>query len=176
MSHFWIGHPGPAQVDRLQWPTLHDLSLADKSARAPDDDRLVCVCCSPCIRRGDPYQQGARSSLGFIPCSELAERMQQQSMASCESLDKATGPAASLVASTRSSICSWEAGSWEIQPAEVEICLDSKRRPWQLGSGGFGQVSPRLLLYYIAHPSRSGKTMATHFAPYVARISRECSS
>ena len=67
-------------------------------------------------------------------------------MASCESLDKAMGPAASLVASTRSSLYSWEASSWEIQPAEVEICLDSKRQPWQLGCGGFGQVSTRLLL------------------------------
>ena len=30
---------------------------------------------------------------------------------------------------------------WEIDADDVQICLDSKNRPWQLGSGGFGRVS-----------------------------------
>lgn len=77
---------------------------------------------------------------GFIPSARLAEQMRMQS-ASCESLDDAEGTAASI-ASLRSMNSSWEMNSWELNPDEVQVCLDSRNRPWQLGCGGFGRVRP----------------------------------
>lgn len=73
-----------------------------------------------------------------MPSSQLAQQIRQQ--VSCESLDDEAGTGASI-ASLRSAGSSWEMNSWELDPSEVQICLDSKNRPWKLGSGGFGSVS-----------------------------------
>lgn len=95
--------------------------------------------CSPCIGRGEPYKQDL-NPMGFIPSARLAEQMRQQSLRSCESLDDEMGTGSSI-ASLRSAKSAWEMNSWELDASEVQICLDSKNRPWQLGSGGFGSVS-----------------------------------
>lgn len=79
---------------------------------------------------------------GFIPSSRLAEQIRQQSAASCESLDDEHGTGASIASLRSATSSSWEMNSWEIDAEEVQICLDSKNRPWQLGSGGFGRVPP----------------------------------
>ena len=99
---------------------------------------LLCLC-SPCIGRGEPSKL-EQTPMGFMPSTQLAEQMRRQSAASCESLDDEAGTGASI-ASLRSANSSWEMNSWELDASEVQICLDSKNRPWQLGSGGFGSVS-----------------------------------
>ena len=73
-----------------------------------------------------------------MPSSQLAQQIRQQ--VSCESLDDEHGTGASI-ASLRSAGSSWEMNSWELDASEVQICLDSRNRPWKLGSGGFGSVS-----------------------------------
>ena len=73
-----------------------------------------------------------------MPSSQLAQQIRQQ--VSCESLDDEDGTGASI-ASLKSAGSSWEMNSWELDASEVQICLDSRNRPWKLGSGGFGSVS-----------------------------------
>ncbi len=119
-------------------------------------DGGLCVC-SPCIGRGEPYrvdQQLAR----FIPSSRLARQMRQQSAASCESLDDENQTGASIASLRSATSSSWEMNSWEIDSEEVQICLDSKNRPWQLGSGGFGKVGHGFRLLHAHSPPCSPKT------------------
>lgn len=74
-----------------------------------------------------------------MPSSQLAHQMREQASSGFD--EPCLDPWMSMSnGSTLQPAPSWATNSWEIDPNEVQICLDSKNRPWQLGSGGFGSV------------------------------------
>ena len=70
--------------------------------------------------------------------AQLAQQMRQQSEAS----DQMDALSSMNISGGLQPAPSWGMNTWEIDADEIQICLDSRNRPWQLGSGGFGRASP----------------------------------